>query len=156
MVRDRRAFLAGVGSVAVAGLAGCSGQTNSDDSTSTDAGTEAGTETETGESGAVEGEVTGNDTPLEIVEQNYFERASVVGVVGTVKNTGESTYSPVTVHFSPYEDEESRGKFYATSDAQNVDQLGPGETWEFAVALGESEIEAFNRYEVWVTGKKQG
>ncbi|SFR33198.1 FxLYD domain-containing protein [Halogeometricum limi] len=154
MVINRRAFLAGVGSLGVAALAGCTGGTDGGDAESSETESGDATGTETDGSGDVEGSVRGNDTPLEITEQNYFERGSVLGVSGTVENTGNSAYSIVTVHMSPMEEQQQLGKFYSTTAAQNVDQLGPGEEWHFAVSFDASAVKVFEKYEVWVTGKK--
>lgn len=155
MVRDRRTFLAGVGSLGVAALAGCTGGTDGGDTESSETESDGAAGTETGGSGDAEGTIRDNETPLEITEQNYFERGSVLGVSGTVKNTGDSTYSIVTVHMSPMEEQQQLGKFYSTTAAQNVDQLGPGEEWHFVVSFDASAVKVFEEYEVWVTGKKK-
>ncbi|MDS0295920.1 FxLYD domain-containing protein [Halogeometricum luteum] len=156
MTRTRRAVVRGVGIAALAGLAGCSGNSGSGGETTSEAGTGTGTETASSGGGeSVEGSVRSSSTPLEITEQTYFEQENVVGVSGSVENTGDSTYSLVKVHLSPMEDDDPRGKFFATTETQNVDQLGPGETWNFVVAFDKSSIESFNQYEVWVTGLQQ-
>jgi hypothetical protein len=128
MTRTRRSVVKGVGVAALAGLAGCSGNSGSGGETTSETGTEAGTETASSGGGeSVEGSVRSSSTPLEITEQTYFEQENVVGVSGSV----------------------------ATTETQNVDQLGTGETWNFVVAFDKSSIESFNQYEVWVTGLQQ-
>ena len=161
---SRRTALKVLGSsatVGIASLAGCSGGDGGDGGSgdggsggdaASETGTEAGTGTSSSGGESVEGSVRSSSTPLEITEQAYFEQEDVVGVTGSVENTGDATYSLVKVHLSPMENDDPRGQFFATTETQNVDQLGPGETWNFVVAFNKSSVESFDQYEVWVTG----
>ncbi|MFC6826989.1 FxLYD domain-containing protein [Halopelagius fulvigenes] len=182
MDRSRRAFLERMGAVAIGvGLAGCSGQSNGEGTTGTVPATESlqtttaaqttegadaspnGTETtgtaeSTGTSASVQGTVVTAESTngLNITEHNFFRSGDVAGVEGVLKNTSNKTFEYAEVKVSPVNETGDRaGQFYTSTQAQNVNTLKPGETWNFVVSFSSEWVQDFNKYEIWATGTTQ-
>ncbi|SDQ87224.1 hypothetical protein SAMN05216278_2871 [Halopelagius longus] len=167
-----------MGAVAIGvGLAGCSGEsgggtetgaggteagqtTTAEQTTAeTESGTEAtGTTESTGTSGSMEGTVVTAESTngLNITEHNFFQSGDAAGVEGVLKNTTDKTFEYAEVKVSPLNETGDRaGQFYTSTEAQNVNTLKPGQTWNFVVSFSSEWVQDFNKYEIWATGTTQ-
>lgn len=173
MDSNRRTFLKRAGAVTIGvGVAGCSGDSGggtetgaggADGGTETDQPTETesestGTTESTGTAGSVEGTVVTAESTngLNITEHNFFQSGDAAGVEGVLENTTDETFEYAEVKVSPLNESGDRaGQFYSSTEAQNVDSLPPGETWNFVVSFSSEWVQDFDKYEIWATGTTQ-
>lgn len=169
MRRNRRTFVAAIGTALGTALAGCTGNggegggnggtgtengTSASNRTGTSNQTGAGNESTTGdEIGAVN--QTQTSDKLKIVSHSFYETDTGRGVRGTVKNVSDQRITYGEVKVTPIDaDSAGEGMYYADTQSANIDSLKPGETWEFDVKFRETnKIQNLRRYEIWTTAQ---
>lgn len=127
--------------------------------TGTGTGNQTGNQTDT-EGGYnvddFEGELgAGGDDNLEIVDHEVYRTGDDVGVTGSVTNTGDAAYENVQVDVTLNHGDTSIGEFDTTSQEQ-INDLAPGETWQFRVsfedALEDEELTGAVTYTITASG----
>ena len=128
----------------------------------TDTGNQTGTGNQTDTEGGYnidefEGEIgAGGDDNLEVVNHEVYQTGDDVGVVGSVRNTGDTAYEVVQVDVTLNHGDTGIGDFTITSEEQ-INDLAPGETWQFRVsfqdALEDEELTDAVTYTITTEGQ---
>lgn len=178
--RSRRAYLRGVGAVALGvGAAGCSsdgggsgggasgsaGESGPPGSAETDATSGAGTDETASERGTASSKATVTDASatgltgtvadrsaagLSFVEHSHYSMNGMQGVTGRVENTGDAAFETVTIHVTVKPGD--AGPFAETLDGD--EPLEPGDARRFKFAFGDGAPDEVEDYTVWATGER--
>jgi len=134
---NRRTFVAATGAtLAGIGLAGCS-ETDPDDGDFDPAD--------------IEGDLNDDEISehVEVTEHGIFEEGDDVGVTGAVENVSGEQLDYVEVEVTLNDGDTLIGEFVDTTD-EEIDSLGPGETWDFRVTFGDEDLNEDVTYSIGV------
>ncbi|SFG06031.1 hypothetical protein SAMN04488063_1298 [Halopelagius inordinatus] len=146
---DRRKFIACVGAASVTGLAGCSGSSEPDDSSSGDADestpepTEGSTSEPTTEPTPTETATPEPESALKINEDEFYEEDFSAGVTGIVENTTDETISYVAVEVAFYDADDVK----LEDGLDNTQDLKGGGKWKFD-AMYPGDASEVDHYEI--------
>ncbi|MDS0296081.1 FxLYD domain-containing protein [Halogeometricum luteum] len=106
-------------------------------------GTGTGTETDD-----ITGETDQQDPNLEITDHQLTREESTTYVSGTVENAGEEDIESVEVSVTLYdaEDQELFDFRNTVEQEEDVQQLAPGESWNFRVQFPDIDMQRISRY----------
>ena len=107
-----------------------------------------GTGTETDSLDGITGETDQQDPNLEIASHELTREESTTYVTGTVENAGEENIESVEVSVTLY-DAEDRELFdfrNTVEEEEDVQQLAPGESWNFRVRFADIDMQRISRY----------
>jgi hypothetical protein len=160
----RRTFVTTLGvTVASTALAGCGGDGPNEgegtddgiDSTDAGGGAESGdemnSETEGSEGETASEEIEETPEGLEVSNSQLSETDSGASVTGTITNTGERSYEYVEVDVTLNDGDTVLGEWIDTSE-EELDGLGPGDTWDFEATFEDEEVNEATEYTISVDG----
>lgn len=100
----------------------------------------------------------GNQNALKVQNSRLVRTAGEgAGVVGDVKNTGNQTFTFLQVQATLYdESDDVLGEFIDNSEQEAIDELQPGEVWDFEIWFENADLGNVASYSLSATGEVAG
>ena len=100
--------------------------------------------------GDIGGEIDNQDDNLEVLSSHLTRQESQTFVTGDIKNVGQDDIENIEVEVTLYENETNAiADFTQTVDQEEeVQQLAPGQIWEFRVVFDDVDLNSVARYVV--------
>lgn len=101
-----------------------------------------------------EDDVTDDDEDALVIQNSRLVRtADGAGVFGDVKNTGNETFTFLEVTATLYDEtDDVLGEFFDNSEDESIDELGPGEVWDFEIFFEDADLGAAASYSLSASG----
>lgn len=138
------------------GIAGCSGgNENTPEPEGTSNNKSAGVEQDNWFYGIGEDEVSGGDNLAIQNSRLVRDENDSVGVTGDVKNTsGDVVFTDLQVEATLYDgNDEELDVLSDNTEQEAIDDLEPGEVWDFGIWFEDADLEAAASYSLSATGE---